>query len=158
VKIEGQLPDQALPLLLQALGGFEAIAAAEQQAEIHQLLGRAHLDRGACEAAEPALERALELARQSGEKVQEGVTRRLQARLARHRGDLVGADRAIAAALQVLEPTGNQHELGRALLDAAEIHEGAGRHAEAAEAQRRARELFEALGARLDLERCGVPA
>ncbi len=158
VKIENQQAEEALPLLTQALGGFEATGAAEQQAEIHQLLGRAHLDRAAPDLAAPALARALALARQSGEKVQEGVTLRLQARLAHAGGDGLAAQARIAEALAVLEPTGNHHELARALVDAAEIHAAAGRHSEADGAQRKARELFEALGARLDLARSGVPA
>lgn len=153
VAIERGRAEDALPLLSEALEGFEATGAAEQQAEIHQLLGRAHLDLGNLEAAESALGRAVELARQSGEQVTQGVASRLWATLELRRGHLDRAIDRAREAIALLEPTGNDHELGRSLVGAAEIWDAAGLSAEAAAARDRARGLFETLGAALDRER-----
>ncbi|MBU6428177.1 MAG: tetratricopeptide repeat protein, partial [Cyanobacteria bacterium REEB65] len=118
VEIEAGHPDEALALLQNALAEFAFTGAAEQQAEIHLLIGRAHLERDDLAEAEDWLHKALALAARNGEKAHEGMTLRWLARLCKARGELPAANDYLVRAIALLEDSGSRRELALARADA----------------------------------------
>lgn len=101
-------PDLAMPQIEEALANFKELRMPAAQASAHFQLGRCRADIGLAVAARRDLDRALVLARGSGERRIEAMTLSLRGAIRAGHRDYEGAEKDLRASLSVADEIGDK--------------------------------------------------
>ena len=129
---------------------MENLSAVEESAQVYRQLAAKSLAANDLAAAYQHGERALEYARKTGNRLEEGITHRVLGQIAGEQWppDAPRAAEHLAQSRAILEELGNEYELALTLTEEAALLEGDA----LCETLKRAREIFRRLGASVEAE------
>jgi len=143
----GDLPT-AIDYLTRSRAAMESLGAAEDLAEVYRQLAATYLAANELPVAYQHGERGLEYARQTGNRLEEGITHRVLGQIAGEQSQLDHAVEHLTRSRAILEELGSEHELALTLVEEAKLLED--------DAQRktleRAHDIFIRLGAIAEAE------